>query len=276
MRAYMQLMQGFLSIPISQFSSRFESNGALVCTWSGIPRNSSKLSIETFANYRFLPRSSRCGNLHGNYFLLCCLINLLLPFLSKFWATTLSAEMIVCLEEGLKRRANPVLGAFLDHSSCMMLPIIVRSKWKSQGSTEKKIGWLLKAIALCFFSTPACSETQNPANFRKGGFLVLWPQFTLQLTILVLLIPWNTTVFCSISTDNSSSTCGVEEREGFFTVSFFHIPLIHWDKLGPLLSFTNLFYHICPLTSFPCKYFATQNNRPTTILSLQSWPLWCF
>lgn len=34
----------------------------------------------------------------------------------------------------------------------------------------------------------------------------------------MLLIPWHITVFCSISTDNSSSTCGVEEREGFCAI----------------------------------------------------------
>lgn len=138
-----------------------------------------------------------------------------------------------------------------------------KSKWKSQGGPEKKIGWSLKAIVVCFFSTPACPETQNPENFRKRGFLILWsqsyvhPAAASQQTILPL-------------------QCGEEEREGFCTVSFFHTPLIHWDKLRPPLSLTDLIYHIYPFTSFPCRYFATQSSRPTTILSLQSWPLQCF
>lgn len=52
---------------------------------------------ETFVNYTFLFRSWGFGDLHGNYILLCCLISPLLPFLSRFWATPLPAEMTVCV-----------------------------------------------------------------------------------------------------------------------------------------------------------------------------------
>lgn len=73
-KKYMQLMKGFHLLSTSQCSSRSESYGALICTWSGISHNFSKRFIETFSNYRFLFRSWRFGDL------LCGLIYLLFIF----------------------------------------------------------------------------------------------------------------------------------------------------------------------------------------------------
>lgn len=43
---------------------------------------------------------------------------------------------------------------------------------------------------------------------------------------------------------------------------YLHIPFIQWAKPRPPLSFTNLFYHIYPLTFFPCRYFPPKATDP--------------
>lgn len=197
--------------------------------------------------------------------------------------TFVSWDDCVCLEERLKCRANPLLAVSLDQSSCMMSPTIVILNENHKEVQKRKLDGHWKLL-LSVFSQHPLTLKPKPRKFQENRFflhLVLRHMFTLQLTILILLIPWNVTVFCNISTDNSSSTC---KEKAFALFHSFTPPLsteIKWShtSASPISLTVSILLPPChaeilspratkPLQSSPCSLGHYGDSKEISLTSL--------